>query len=171
MYSLNVPVPGLVERRSAELHPKLTAFDSIRERQTLTVKRFETGRADDRATLDRLRARLRPVLAGTPAFEARVADIDFFDDPPDGPAPVVYLTVESLELERLHRRLVDEFGAIDGLEGSDYTPHVTLARGGSVADAERLAVTPIEPVTWTVSALALWSGKYQEIVQRIRLPA
>jgi 2'-5' RNA ligase len=171
VYSLNVPVPGALERLSADLHPKLLAFDSIRERQTLTVKRFETGRADTQATLDHLRARLRPVLAGTPAFEARVGHIDYFADPPEGPAPVVYLAVESPELVRLHDRLVTEFGAVDGLEGEDYVSHVTLARGGDLADARRLAETEIDPVTWTVSELVLWSGKYQEVTQRIPLPA
>lgn len=171
MYSLNVPVPGVAERLATDLHPKLTAFESIRKRPTLTVKRFETGRADTRALLDRLRERLRPALAGTPAFEVRITGIDYFTDPPSGAAPVVYLDVESPELRRLHTRLVDAFGAIEALEGDDYTPHITLARGGPVDAAARLAEEEITPVTWSVSELAIWSGKYQEIVETIRLPA
>lgn len=172
MYSLNVPVPGAVERLASELHPELTAFDRIRERSTLVVKRFETAPdRESRAALDRLRERLRPALAGTPAFEARIGGIDYFADPPRGPGPVVYLTVESPELHRVHRRLVEAFGAVEELEGDDYVPHVTLARGGSIDAAERLSSAGVEHVTWTVTELAIWSGEYGEIVEAIPLPS
>lgn len=172
MYSLNLSVPGVVERLVSELHPKLTVFDRIRERPTLVAKRFEPDPdPESRIALDRLRERLRSALAGTPAFEARTDGIDYFADPLRGPGPVVYLTVESPELHRVHGRLVREFGAVDGFEGDDYVPHVTLARGGSVDAAERLSAAEVEPVTWTVSELAIWSGEYKEVVETTPLPA
>jgi 2'-5' RNA ligase len=165
VYSLNVPIPGRVERLAADLHPHLTAFESVRERHTLVLKRFEEG------TPDLLRERLRDPLAGAPAVEARVAGIDHFERPARGSGPVVYLAVESPGLRSLHGRLVDAFGAVEGIEDDAYVPHVTLARGGSLADAERLAAREIEPVSWTVSRLVLWSAEYREAVAEIRLPA
>lgn len=170
MYSVNAPVSGDVERLASELFPKLTAFDTIRERHALLVKRLSDLPAA-RVGPDRLVERLRPVLAGTPAFEVRITGIDYFVDPPRGPGPVVYLAVESPELRRLHLRLVDAFGAVDELEGGSYVHHVTLARGGSVDAAARLADTEIDPVTWTISELQLWNQKYREVVRRISLPA
>lgn len=170
MYSLNAPVPGEVERLAEELFPTLTAFERIRERHALLVKRLGEVEAA-RVGPDRLAERLRPVLSGTPAFEARISEIDYFADPPLGSGPVVYLAVESPGLRRLHRRLVEAFGAVDDLEGESYVLHVTLARGGSVDAAARLADTEIEPITWTVSELLLWNQEYREVVRRISLPA
>lgn len=164
MYSLNVPVPGQVERLAADLHPYLTAFERIRERHSLVLKRFEIE------SLARIRERLRNALLGAPAFEARVTGIDYFAEPTSGSAPVLYLIVESPGLWDVHRRLVDEFGAIEELEGDDYTPHVTLARQGSLSDAQRLAEREIEPIEWTVSELQVWDPQYSEITSRITLP-
>lgn len=177
MYSVNVPVPGRVERLAAELYPELTGFELVRERHTLVVKRLGpgpvpgVGEVDHRRALDLHREALRPALVGTPSFEARVTGIDYFARPTTGSAPVVYLTVESPGLLALHRRLVDALGAIEGLEGDDYTPHVSLARGGSLEAAERLADRSIDPVTWTASELLLWNGTFREAADRIRLPA
>ncbi|MFB6130294.1 MAG: 2'-5' RNA ligase family protein [Salinigranum sp.] len=165
MYSLNVPVPGRVERLASDLLPRLSPFERVRERHTLVAKRFEES------NLDRLRERLRGPLAGQPAFEARVTGVDYFDLPARGAGPVVYLAVESPGLGALHERLVDAFGAVEGIEGPEYVPHVTLARGGSLSDAERLAGLDVERVTWTVSRLALWSAEYREAVETIALPA
>ncbi|WP_411967605.1 2'-5' RNA ligase family protein [Haloferax sp. YSSS75] len=165
MYSLNVPVPGRVARLASDLFPYLAPFDRVRDRHTLVCKRFETSDPDH------LRERLRQTLNGTPAFEAQITGIDFFERPPRGSAPVVYLSVESPGLEALHRRLVDEFGAIDGLEGDEYVPHVTLARGGEVADARAVASREIDPVEWSVSQLDLYDGKFRESVTSISLPA
>lgn len=164
MYSLNVPVPGDVSRLASAHYPELSAFDRVRERHSLTLKRFE---ATERA---RLRERLARVLSPAPAVEARVTGLDYFERPVRGPGPVVYAAVESPGLRQLHRRLVEAFGAVEALEGDDYTPHVTLARGGSVADADRLAGTDVDPVTWTVSGLDLWDAEYRESVARIPLP-
>jgi 2'-5' RNA ligase len=160
--SLNVPVPGRVRRLAADLHPELVAFDWVRERHGLLCKRFEQP-PDEVA--------LRDALAGTPAFEAAVTGIDYFTDPPNGSAPVVYLTVESPGLVRLHERLAERFGAVPGLEGSGYEPHVTLARDGDVADAERLAAREIEPVTWTVSRIERFDAEYREGIGSVPLPA
>jgi 2'-5' RNA ligase len=163
VYSLNVPVPGGVQRLAAELHPRLTAFDTVRERHTLVAKRL----GDD--SLARLRERLRPLLRDERAFEARVTEIDFFERPTRGTGPVVYLAVESPGLVAFHDRLCEEFDPIDGLEGDDYVPHVTLARGGSIEDAEALADFDVDPVTWTVSTLDLWSAEFRESAATLRL--
>ncbi|WP_129114141.1 2'-5' RNA ligase family protein [Halegenticoccus tardaugens] len=164
MYSLNVPVPGAVERLTADLHPRLTAFDRIRERHTLVAKRLGEGPPH------RLRERLRDLLRGTDPFEARVVGVDYFETPTRGRGPVVYLAVESPGLRALHDRLTESFDAIAGIEGSAYVPHVTLARGGSVETAADLSATTIEPISWTVSRLDLWSAEYREVAESIRLP-
>lgn len=167
MFSLNVPVPGAVSRVAADLEPELVGSGmEVRERHGLLVKRFEGV-----DSLHRLRSRLREVLVGEPAFEARITGVDAFERPVRGDGPVVYLAVESPGLLALHGRLVDAFGAVEGLEGEGYVPHVTLGRGGRVDTLERLRSTDVEPVTWTVSELAIWDARYGEIVARIGLPA
>jgi 2'-5' RNA ligase len=84
---------------------------------------------------------------------------------------VIYLTVESPGLLALHDRLVDRFGAIEGLEGDDYTPHVTLGRG-EVDDATLADLAAaVDPVTWTVSELVVYDARHHETVSRLSLPA
>jgi 2'-5' RNA ligase len=169
VFSLNVSTPGSVARVAADLHPALVAagVDRFRDRHSLVVKRFE-----GEESLPRLRERLRTALAGAPAFEVRVAGVDTFETPPRGPGPVVYLAVESPGLAALHDRLVDRFGAVAGLEGDDYTPHVTLGRGGTF-DAGTLAdlSSRVDPVTWTVSELVVYDSRHREAAARLPLPA
>lgn len=165
MYSLNVPVSGQVSRLASDLFPYLASFERIRDRHTLVCKRFEES------NIHHLQEKLRHALRGAPAFEVQVTGIDYFPSPPVGSAPVVYLTVESPGLVDLHSRLVDESGAIDGLEDDDYVPHITLARSGSIADAQALVGHEFEPITWTVSRLELYDPEYREPVTSITLPA
>jgi 2'-5' RNA ligase len=166
VYSLDVPVPGGIERLAATLHPHLVGFDRVRERHTLVCKRFETADADP----NRLFERVRRALAGAPAIEARTAGIDWFAEPVRGPGPVVYVAIESPGLHDLHRRLVAAFDPIPDLEGDDYVPHVTLARGGPVERAHELASVEFEPTEWTVSELVLHDGRHGERVASLSLP-
>lgn len=168
MFSLNVPVPGEVRRLASDLHPRLVAFDSVRERPTLVAKRLDDDAEGGRS---RTEGRVRQALAGAPAFEARVTEIDLFEEPAAGAAPVVYLAIESPGLRRLHERLCETFGPIDGVEGEEYVPHVTLARGGSIEAARDLAGQAIDPVTWTVSDLWFFDAGYGERVGTVSLPA
>lgn len=163
-YSLNVPVPGRVSRIADDLSHALSTFDNIRGRHSIVVKRLGVGRAAP------LGDRARRALAGAPAVEARIDGIGVFEDPPTGSAPVVYLDVESPGLRRLHERLCTIFEPVPGLEGDGYVPHVTLARGGTLEDAYRLAERSVEPVTWTVSELRLWDAADREAVRRFPLP-
>lgn len=166
--SLNVPVPGRVAAIAGELRPALADFDRVTDRHTLVLKRL--SEADPNG----LETRVRRALGGAPAFEVRTDGIGAFEEPVAGPAPVVYLAVESPGLHQVHRQLCSAFGAVPELEGDDYVPHVTLARGGG-ADAEeaveRLRETEVESVTWTVSELAFWDATYGEVVGRVSLPA
>lgn len=165
MFSLNVPVPGEVEAIAADLRGQLLGFDSIRDRYTLLVKRL-----GDPESFHHLEGQVRQVLAGTPPMEAQVAEVGVFEDPPRGPPPVLYLSVESPGLDRIHARLVEEFGAIDGLEGEDYVMHVTLARGGDLETASRLTGRSVGPVTWTVSELQLYDATRSVPAARLSLP-
>ncbi len=166
MYSVNVPVPGRVRRLADRLYPDLVGFDTVREDHSCLLKRL--GEADHVAQLQH---RAHRALEGAPAVEAEITDIDYFADPPLGSAPVVYLAVESPGLERIHADLTEAFEVVDGLEGSDYVPHVTLARGGDLETAKRLADREIEPVRWTVSELEFWDGTYKLPVSRVSLPS
>lgn len=163
-YSCNVPVPASVSRLARGLAADL-ATAAPRDRHTLVAKRLGDGDGDgDPGALAR---EVRDAIAGIPPFAARVTGVDTFENPPTGTAPVVYLVVESPGLRRLHAALCDRFGAIEGLEGDDYDPHVTIARGG---DARRLVGRDVD-VEWTVDAVFVWSAGYGEPVERIALPA
>lgn len=165
MYSLNADVPGRVLRVANELQPSLLAFDSIRDHHSILLKRLGND------GFDQLAEQARQVIAGTPPLEAAVTDIDYFENPTRGPAPVVYLAVDSPGMSRLHEALVDELGAVDNLEGPDYTMHVTLARGGDLEDAKQLAQREIDPVSWTINELRFWDARHERVIRRIPLPA
>lgn len=155
MYSLNVPVPGRVARLASELAPQLSAFDWVRDQHTLVLKRLGDPEPHEYPNVQQ---RVRRALSGLGTFEVQVSGIETFDEPTAGSSPVVYLAVESPGIWRAHRKLVDEFSAVDRLEGPDYTPHVTLARDGDQAVADRLAERDVDPVTWTVTELVFWEG-------------
>ena len=198
MFSLNVPLPPAVDRLAADLHSKCSGFDRVRDRRTLVCKRFGVGDVPDRVAsderagggvgaspgspadgpsppkpdaLDALRDDLQPLLAGTDPFPVAVSGIDVFVAPASGSGPVLYLVVESDALVRVHNRLCAADGAVEGIEGEEYAPHVTLARGGDpepgvVAD---LAAAEFEPIRWRVHALDLYDPEFREVAATIDL--
>lgn len=169
MYSLNVPVPGRVAKLAGEIARELPeAYQRARGEHTLGVKRLVPEREE---SYSRLEAKAREALAGQPPFECRITGIDYFADAPTGSSPVVHFAVESPELERLHGRLVEVFDPVEEIEGEGYTPHVTIARGGSHDRAKRVAAREIEPFVWTVDELLFWDGKRNQPVSTVSLPA
>lgn len=168
MFSLNVPLPGEVAGLVERLRPALGAFESIRTDPTLVVKRF--GRLDGR-DVDALQSEVRLTLDGVPPFEARVSRVGGFETPAAGPAPVLYLAVESPGLEMLHHRLIGAFGVIAGIEGEDYVPHITLARGGEVDLDAAINGIDVEPISWTARELWFWDARHGERVARVALSA
>ncbi|UWG49110.1 2'-5' RNA ligase family protein [Halanaeroarchaeum sp. HSR-CO] len=170
MYSLNVPLPSAVHEAVDALRPALVGFDRIRDgrTRTLVVKRLD---ADDRREYLGAERRARAALSGAPAFEARIGSVGVFEDPPHGRGPVAYLGVESPGLRSLHERLADALGALPDLEGDEYTPHVTLARGGDDRAFERLRNAPLETVSWTVDELEFYDARHGERIESVSLPA
>ncbi|AKH98594.1 2'-5' RNA ligase family protein [Halanaeroarchaeum sulfurireducens] len=170
MYSLNVPLPPAVHDLTSSLRPRLVGFDRVRDSRTrtLVIKRLD---ADDRREYLGVERRAKKALRGAPAFEARIGDVGVFRDPPRGPAPVVYLAVESPGLRSIHERLTDALGAVPDLEGDGYTPHVTLARGGGGRAIDRLRDATFEPVTWTVDELEFYDARHAERIDAVPLPA
>lgn len=169
MYSVNVPVPAEAHELARELRPALTGFQRIRERhrQTLLLKRLP---ADDRREYLEAERRARLALEGAPVVEAQITGVDAFREPPDGSAPVVFLRVESPGLQQLHGMLVDEFGAVgEVLEGDEYEPHITLARGGG-PDLEPLLAREFDPITWTIEELIFYDATYYERITGLSLP-
>lgn len=167
MYSLNVPVPAGAARLADELHPHLAGFDRVREQHTLVCKRLGDP---DPEEVPVVQGRVRRALSGTPPFAARIDGIGCFEEPTAGPGPVVYLGVESPGLVAAHERLCAAFEPVEDVEGDDYVPHVTLARGGSFEDARALAARAVDPVEWTVDELAFWDHAHGGEAGRVRLP-
>lgn len=165
--SLNVPVPGQVKRHASDLEPDLYTFDRVRRTHTLGIKRLGERTPTEYA---RLIPQVRRAISGTPPFEARVTEIDTFEEPSLGAVPVVYLAVEGRELRTLNARLSEIFEPIEGIDGEVYTPHITLARGGSVEERARLSEREIDPISWTVTELVLWDATYEEVATRFSLP-
>lgn len=165
--SLNVPVPGRVKRVAADLQPDLYGFERVRHRHTLVVKRFGERTPTEYA---RLVPEVRRAAAETTPFEVRVTGIETFERPTHGADPVVYLAVEGPGLMALHERLCEAFEPIEGLEGEAYVPHVTLARGGSASERDRLRTREIDPVGWRVNELVLWDATHEEVATRLSLP-
>lgn len=169
VYSLNAPLPGAVSALASRLARQLPeARARARGEHTLVVKRLGDGDAE---TFARLSARAREALAGAPAVEARVTGVDHFPVAASGPSPVVYLAVESPGLEALHRRLSEVFDPVPDVEGEDYVPHVTVARGGTVAAADRLADRGIDPIAWKVTELAFRDAERGQRAGTVALPA
>jgi 2'-5' RNA ligase len=167
VYSLNVPVPGELSALASRLARDIPAARArSRADHTLVLKRLGDG--DD--TFARLAARAREALSGAPAVEARVAGVDYFAEAASGPSPVVYLAVESPGLVALHRRLAGTFDRVEGIEGDAYVPHVTVARGGTVDAARRLADRAVDPVEWTVTRLVFWDARRGQEAGTVTLP-
>lgn len=168
MFSVTVPVPESVRERSRALRPALSSFDRIRPERSrhLVAKRLpaETRReflADAR--------RVNAALDAVEPVEITITGLDTFPDPPRGPGPVAYLAVESPGLERIHDRLVTAFDAVPGLEGPDYVPHLTLARGGPPSAARTLLERSFEPISFTAETLRLYDRDREQAVETIRL--
>lgn len=169
MYSLNVPVPATVATVASQLARELPGSNPRpRGEHTLGVKRLGDG---TETPYSRLEARVRELLTGHPPFEAQIDDVRYFDEVPRGAAPVVYLAVDSPVLVELHERLSQSFDPVDGIEGENYVPHVTVARGGSPELAARLAEQSIDPITWQVTELVFWDAAHSQPVSRLSLPA
>ncbi|RLM48124.1 MULTISPECIES: 2'-5' RNA ligase family protein [unclassified Haloarcula] len=169
MYSINVPLPSAVTSLAADLAADLPlAQRRGRGEHTLVAKRLGDG---DHAAYARLEAQGREVLRGQPAFEAEISEIEQFETAATGPSPVVYLAVESPGLVGLHERLCERFDPVDEMEGDEYVPHVTVARGGDRDAAARLVEQGIDPIRWTVDELTFYDADRNQPVSRVSLPA
>ena len=170
MFSVTVPVPESVRERSRALRPALSGFDRIRSSRSrqLVVKRLP---AETRREFVADAHRARQALSPVEPFEIRIPGTDTFSDPPRGPGPVAYLAVEGPGLERVHERLVEAFDAVPGLEGPDYVPHLTLARGGPPSAADSLSDRPFEPIRFSVETLSLYDTAREQSVESVDLTA
>lgn len=157
MFSLNAPVPADISALATELRSALLPADRIRDELTLVVKRLPADSWDEFVAVERT---ARQALADQPPVDARIDGVGLFRDPPAGPAPVLYLRVDSPGLHTLHRRLVDRFDAVPGIEGDGYVPHITLARGaGSETARERVEAAGVPAFQWTIDRLVFHDGR------------
>jgi 2'-5' RNA ligase len=168
VYSLNVPVPSGLARLASDLAGQVPGAQArARGEHTLLVKRLGAGEAGGVAPLVE---RARTAVAGAEPFPVDVTGVDYFAEPETGTGPVVYLAVESPPLVALHRRLCDAFEPVAHLEGEAYVPHITIARGGERAAAERLAARDIEPRRFEVTELVVWDAERGLATTRLSLP-
>ncbi|MFB6142123.1 MAG: 2'-5' RNA ligase family protein [Halorientalis sp.] len=169
MYSLNASVPSAVAALATDVAADLpAATPRTRGGHTLGVKRLGGG---DHAAYARYEAAVRDALTGVAPFAVRVPGVRVFEEVPVGSAPVVYLRVESPGLVAVHERLCERFDPVPDIEGDDYTPHVTVARGGNLDRARAAAAREVEPVEWTVEELVFWDATREATVSRLSLPA
>jgi len=169
VYSLNVPVPASVAALAGDLARELPrAEPRARGTHTLVAKRLG---GDGRGSDARLESRAREAVRGVDPFEVRVDGLGQFERAASGPSPVVYLAVDSPALERLHDRLCERFDPVSDVEGDDYTPHVTVARGGDPGTATRLVERDVDPVCWTVDELRFYDAGRESWTSRLSLPA
>ena len=146
----------------------VTARVRSRGRHTLGVKRLGGEGPSD---YPRLEARTREILAGTTPFDVRITGIEVFEQAPVGSSPVIHLAVESGALRALHTELCAEFEPVDEIEGDGYSPHVTIARGGDLSAAQRMAEREIDTMEWTVDELVFWDSDRIKQVSGVSLPA
>lgn len=168
MYSLNAPVPSVVARLAIALAADLPGAEPrTRGEHTLLVKRLATGPDAD---LDHRIERVRETVRGVAPFTVRVTGVDWFPDPETGTGPVVYLDVESPALVKLHRALCEVIEPVPHLEGEDYVPHITIARGGDPETARRLTEREVDSRTYTVDELVVWDAHRDIASTRFSLP-
>lgn len=168
VYSLNAVVPPAADEFRDELAEVLDPFEDRRDPLTLVVKRFGSRSNTELASLTRT---LGEMLEQWGPIAAEIDGVDVFVDPPGGPAPVIYLGIRSPGLESLHRQLVDRFGVVDqAIEGAQYTPHITLARGGPRTGIDSVTNTSLPSHEWTIEELMLWTARHDSVVTRFSLP-
>lgn len=166
MFSLNVPVPGEVARMAIDLAREWPSGDPRpRGEHSMVAKRLGT----DENPASVVEARAREVLADQPAVAVRVSGVDWFEESTSGSSPVVYLAIESPGLRALHEHLCETFDPVPLVEGDEYTPHVTVARGGDKAAARRLLEREIEPIDWVIDELAFYDAARSVELGRVAL--
>ena len=84
-----------------------------------------------------------------------IGNLERFDVAERGSSPVLYLEVKSPGMKALHEILVDVFGSVKGVEGENYIPHITIARGGGVRDVDFSGFSG--PTIWTAETLEFWN--------------
>ena len=93
-------------------------------------------------------------LESVEPFGIEIENLERFDVAEKGSSPVLYLEVKSPEVKALHETLVDVFGSVEGVEGENYIPHITIARGGSGDYTEFSGLSC--DTGWTVEMLEFW---------------
>ena len=150
MWSLNVSMPQNIVRAIKEVTLGVSGWEEICEDPTLVIKRFEKGDVDGH-----VESEIRLLLEGVEPFDIEIGNLERFDVAERGSSPVLYLEVKSPGMKALHETLVDVFGSVKGVEGENYIPHITIARGGSGDYIEFDGLSC--DTEWTVEMLELWN--------------
>ena len=149
MWSLNVSIPQNIVRAIEEITLGVKGWEEICEEPTLVIKRFEKKDLDGH-----VKSEIRFLLENVEPFGIEIGNLERFDVAERGSSPVLYLEVKSPEVKALHENLVDVFGSVEGIEGENYIPHITIARGGS---GDYIEFSGLSCDTgWIVEMLEFW---------------
>ena len=150
MWSLNVSMPQNIVRAIREVALGASGWEEICEDPTLVIKRFE--KVDVSGHVE---SEIKLLLESVEPFDIEIGNLERFDVAERGSSPVLYLEVKSPGMKALHEILVDVFGSVKGVEGENYIPHITIARGGGVRDVDFSGFSG--PTIWTAETLEFWN--------------
>ena len=151
MWSLNVSIPQNIIRAIEEVTLGVRGWEEICEEPTLVIKRFEKKDLDGH-----VKSEIRFLLESVEPFGIEIGNLERFDVAERGSSPVLYLEIKSPGVKALHENLIDIFGSVEGVEGENYIPHITIARGGS---GDYIEFSGLSCDTgWTVEMLEFWDG-------------
>ena len=142
-------MPQNVVRLVGEVTPRLKGWEEVCEEPTLVIKRFERKDLDGH-----MESEIKFLLENVEPFNVKIGNLKKFDVAVRGSSPVLYLEIKSPGMKALHETLVSAFGCVKGIEGENYIPHITLARGGGKEDIN-FSVLP-GSTQWTAKMLEFW---------------
>ncbi|HIJ12598.1 MAG TPA: 2'-5' RNA ligase family protein [Halobacteriales archaeon] len=149
MWSLNVSIPQGIVRAIGEITPVLGRGEGIVEEPTLVIKRFEKEDLDGH-----IESEIKFLLENVEPFIVEIGNLEMFEVADRGTSPVRYIEVKSIGIKVLHETLVSVFGCVKGVEGENYIPHITIARGSG---AKNLDFSDFSgPIQWTANTLEFW---------------
>ncbi len=149
VWSLNVSIPQNIVRAIGEVTSELGQGGEVNEELTLVIKRFEKRDLDGH-----LESEIKILLENVEPFVVEIGNLKMFDVADRGTSPVLYLEVKSRGIKLLHETLVSSFGCVEGVEGENYIPHITIARGDGVRGVDFSDFSC--STRWTAEILEFW---------------
>ncbi len=162
MWSLNVSIPQGIVRAIEEMAPVSRGWEEIVEEPTLVIKRFEKEDLDGH-----IESEIKFLLENVEPFTVEIGNLEMFEVADRGTSPVLYIEVKSIGMKLIHETLVSVFGCVKGVEGENYIPHITIARGSGVKNIDFSDFSG--PTWWTAKTLEFWDGDKRKKKNQVML--